>query len=111
MNEKSFIRISMTLSIVGIVVLFFILQSIEITQTDEITENIGNTVKVRGKVMELKDYEKVSYLTIARIVPTEVILFKEKNISLSVGLPVEIEVEITEDKNDIILIGQKITLN
>ena len=74
MNEKILIRISLVCSVIGIIALYFLSESIEIGEfeLDKISlETIGQTVKINGKVTNVVDTEKVMILTVENDIKTD----------------------------------------
>ena len=110
MHDKTLLKIAITFSIIGLIVLFFISDKIEV---DEITIDrldemeIGNTVKIKGYVENVNNLEKVAFLKIAqeKTETVSIILFKEENISLEPGDYVEVVGEVEEYEGEKEIIG------
>ena len=109
MHDKTLLKIAITFSIIGLIVLFFISDKIEVDEItiDKLDEmEIGKTVKIKGYVENVNNLEKVAFLKIAqeKTETVSIVLFKEENISLEQGDYVEVvgEVEEFEGKKEII---------
>ena len=109
MNDSVLLKIAISFSIIGLIILFFISDKIEIDEItiDKLDEmEIGKTVKIKGYVESVTNLEKVAFLRIAqeKTETVSIVLFKEENISLESGDYVEIigEVEDYEGEKEII---------
>lgn len=103
--EKRLLRIALIVSILGIVLLYIIMQTREIKTVTSIEDNIGEIIKIKGKVIRVENLDKVSYLTITIEKPIDVILFKDSKFEVPIGSNVMIKGEI-KDKDQ--LIGHQI---
>ena len=115
MKEKTLLKIALSCSIVGLVVLFFISDSISVDQVaiGKIEdEDIGKIVKITGMIIRVSNTEKVMFIEVGeeKVEKVDVVLFKDKDFDLSPGDYVEIVGEIEEYKGKKEVIANKITL-
>ncbi len=101
MKESTLLRIALSFSLIGLVALFILAQTMGLDETT--LENITHaeedtTVRIKGVVSGYMDYGKTARIEIARPETTEVFLFKSRNISLKKGDFVEITGEVSEYK-------------
>ncbi|MBW2977764.1 hypothetical protein KY331_02880 [Candidatus Woesearchaeota archaeon] len=109
MKDKTLLKIALTCSFIGIIILFFVSERIEIDDItiDKLDEiELGRTVKIKGYVEDVVNMEKIAFLKIAqeKTEVVSIVLFKEENISLEKGEYVEVvgEVEEYQGKSEII---------
>ncbi len=114
MREKTLFKIALISAILGIILLFILSQQEEKkTIVKSMEEASGQkSVKVQGQITKLTDKEKVAFMEILWEKPetVEVVLFKDKNLSLQQGDYVEIEGTIEEYKGKKEIIGSKVVL-
>ena len=70
MDEKTLLKIGLIITIVGVLILYFISGQIEIKEKtiSKITaENVGEDVKIRGVVKRITDLEKVMIIEISHV--------------------------------------------
>ena len=101
MKEKILFKLSFIFSLVGITILFFISENSNINPisiSDIEKEEIGNTVKIIGKIERTTNLDKIIFLEVGqeKIETISVILFKDSEILLSKGDSVEIIGEIDD---------------
>jgi len=109
MKDKTLLKTALTCSIIGLIILFFISERIEVDEItiDKLDEmEIGKTVKIKGYIEDVANMEKVAFLKVAqeKTEVVSIVLFKEENISLDTGDYVEVigEVEDYEGKKEIV---------
>ena len=110
MNDASLLKIAISCSIIGLIILFFISDRIEIDEItiDKLDEmEIGKTVKIKGYVEDVTNLEKVAFLKVAqeKTETVSIVLFKEENISLNKGDYVEVTGEIEDYEGEKEIIG------
>lgn len=116
MKEKTLLKIALTCSIIGIVFLFVIFNNIDVKHSDiskiQDEEDIGNIVKIYGKVIRASDTGKVLFLEIGqeKIERIDVVVFKEEDINISEGEHVEIIGEVEEYKGKKEIIANKVSI-
>jgi RecJ-like exonuclease len=94
MEEKTLLKIALVTSLVGLLILFLISDSLEIKETniEKITfENKDEYVKVRGTVNNIIDTEKVTIITIVQPHEIKIIIFKDENNTMPIDSGNEIE--------------------
>jgi len=98
MQEKLLLKIALITSLVGILIIFFISDNIEISQSniEKITlDNKDEMVKVKGRVSKVIDTEKVTILNILQPSEITVVLFKQEN-----------EASLIKENNEVEIIGK-----
>ena len=111
MQEKTLLKISLFVSLGGLLLLYYLSSGVNldaITGIEEVEEN--KEVLVRGKLGKVKELDKVAFLEIWRekIMKTPVVLFKDSNISLKPGDYVEITGTVEDYQGKKEIIGNKV---
>ncbi len=113
MEEKSLLRLALICSLLGIIALFFISESMEINEKniDEINkDNIGEDIKIKGIVSKSTDKGKILLLDIVQPETITVVLFKDTDFNISTGTKVEITGEIDEFNGQLEIIGNEVNI-
>lgn len=113
MNEKTLLKVALITSLAGLLSLYIISSNIEIKESniEKITlENKDEFVKLRGIVSNARDSEKVAILEISQPKKINVVLFKNKNNSISIneGNEVEIFGKVDEYNGKMEIIAEKV---
>ena len=113
MQESTLTKIAIITSLVGILMLFFVtdfvdLDSANIDQLDD--DAFGDTVKISGLVTKATNREKVIFLEVAQPDTIDVVLFKDHDVDIPNGSYVEVEGTLEEYNNEQEIIANKITL-
>lgn len=111
MEEKTLLKLSLIISLSGLVLLYFLSSGIDLEAVPGIEEVEENSeITVRGNLGKVTQLDTVAFLELwqEKIVKTTVVLFKDQNISLQAGDYVEISgtVEDYEGKKEVI--GNKV---
>ncbi len=113
MKEKLFLKISIVISLLGILLILFLAENTELPITkiaDLEKKNIDERVKIQGSIISIKETTKVILFTIKDETGTiPAILFKEGNLEIKKGQYLEIEGRITEYLGKKEVIVSKIT--
>ena len=101
MKEKTLFKIAAVCSLIGLVVLFFVSGHITIKEIDvgKINgEDVGQEVKVIGRIERVSDTDKVMFLQVGqeKVETISVVLFKEGKIGLKEGDYIELVGELDE---------------
>ena len=113
MEEKSLLRLALICSLVGIIVLFFISESMEIKEKNinEINkDNVGEDIKIKGIVSKSTDKGKIILLDIIQPETITIVLFKDSDFNISTGTKVEITGEIDEFNGQLEIIGNEVKI-
>ncbi len=109
MKEKSLLKIALICSLIGIFVLYLVSEKISIDEIkieDLENRDIGDNVKIVGRVEQISNLDKVAFLKIGQMKTEniDVILFKDRDIELRKGDYVEIigEIDDYEGKRQLI---------
>src|SRR3989344_4916888 len=98
MKETLLLKIALICSLVGLVALFFISQRIELKdyKPDFLNKNIGDDVKLNGKITKITDKGSVIFIELNQQVSVSVVIFTDKEINLNENDFVEINGKIQE---------------
>ena len=99
MEESRLLKIALSFSLFGLVVLFFLTNNpkIEESKPEELINLEEDTiVRLRGVITDIEDSGKVMNINIAQPQKIQVMLFKEANLSLQKGDFVEVKGELRE---------------
>ena len=114
MNEKLLLKISFITAIIGILILLFILQKIELSKVNlnNITKNdIDKKIKIKGELISITETPGLYILNVKDFSgEIAVIAFKEEKLDLKKGDILEIEGQITGYQDKIEIIAKKITI-
>ena len=113
MKEKTLLKIALSCSVLGLVMLFFVSDSITISNIDISKiedEEIGRIVKITGMVTRVTNLEKVMFIEVGqqKIEKVDVVLFKDHDFDLAVGEQIEIIGEIEEYKGEKEVIANRV---
>ena len=109
MKEKTLLRISIIGTLIGIFLLYIISENIKIDETSISKikeEQIGNDVKVEGRVKDVFNGEKISIITITK--PEEMKVVVMKNISVKEGDYIEVIGEVEEYNGELEVMGNRV---
>ena len=113
MQEKTLIKLSLIVTVLGLGFLFVYAQTLDLTFTPEL-ETISESEKVamKGTVKNLKVTDKAIFFDLEgeKIVHTDVILFADSSIYLRDGDHVELTGQVEEYKGEKEVIAEKIVL-
>jgi len=104
MEDKKLMRISFIILIVGLIILIFASESVEIPEYS--IDSKDKYVKTIGKVIKANQNEKIAWIDITIELPIKAILFKPHPMNITPGSRILIDGEIKDDT----LIAHKIEL-
>lgn len=109
MREKTLLKIALICALVGITLLYIVSERVKIDEStiDKINKGrVGESVKIKGVLGKVSSTDKVVFLEITQPQSLTVILFKDKNINITLdeGDNVEIigKIEEYEGKMEVI---------
>lgn len=108
MEEKTLMKLSTTVLLIGLIILTIILKLEELPisyRPDELQED--EYIKIKGSIKELKNYGNMTRMTIEHPKETQVTVFQPINITTDKDIEVLGRVNIYEGKRSII--AEKIT--
>ncbi len=111
-NEKLLLKISIFVSLTGIIILFFVLKNIqpyEIT-ANNIHEYVGKEVSMKGDIISSSNFEKVVMLKVKTDTIIDVLFFKKNKLEIPNG-SVTIVGELIEEDNKFKIISSSIKYN
>jgi hypothetical protein len=110
MKDDTLKRIAFACTIIGLVVLYLWQSRVEIPMANagEIGNYVGKTVRLKGTVADVSDYEKTVYLKVAQPSLVPVVVFKDHNFTIINGTYVEITGEVTKYKGKLQLVASQI---
>jgi DNA/RNA endonuclease YhcR with UshA esterase domain len=113
MKEKTLLKTALVVSLVGVLVLFFISKFVEVEERyigDITIEDLDKNVKVIGTVSKVIDTEKVMIMDVSQPQNLKVVVFKDKDISLKKGDYIEVLGKVEEYEGELEIIGDRIRL-
>lgn len=115
MDDNALLKFALVFSLVGIISLWFFSEIIELEEIPigKINlENIGEEIKIRGIVNNVKDFEKFLIIDVedkqGGVIP--VLIFKDGNLEIDRNSEVSISGEVKEYNGKIELIGEEVKL-
>src|SRR3989338_8548091 len=113
MDEKTLLKISIAVVIVGMIFLFLYAESIDLPVSSNLgTLPASEMVKVKGIVRSVKTFDKVAFVQLdaERMEKMDILLFQDKNLFLKEGDYVEVEGTVEEYQGKKEVIADKIVL-
>ena len=113
MQEKTLIRLSLIITVLGLSFLFVYGQSLDLeTAADLETSTTSEKVAMKGTVKNLKVTDKAVFFELEgeKIVSSDIILFPDSSIYLREGDHVELTGQVEEYKGKKELIAEKVVL-
>ena len=111
MRESLLLKIALATSLLGLVLLYFFAERIELDESSIAKldrTDIGNFVKGQGKVMKVYDNKEYMVLQIQQPETISVIFFKESNVSIDEQDTVEIIGKVSEFKGKQQIVADRI---
>lgn len=97
MNEKILLRIALGISILGLIILFLLLNIIEpdeVSFTELGQKQINEHVQIKGIITNIRDYNKTIFLDIVELQPITVVVFYDGKMKLENNSKVSIDGQI-----------------
>jgi aspartyl-tRNA synthetase len=97
MNEKILLRIALGISILGLIILFLLMNIIEPNETSlrELQQKeINEHVQIKGIITGIHDYNKTIFLDIVELQPITVVAFSDGKMKLENNSKVSIDGQI-----------------
>ena len=114
MQEKTLLKISFITALIGLLVLLFILDKIELSNfsISNLSENeIDKKVKIKAELLSIKETPGLYILEVKDFSgEITIIVFKDEKLDLQKGDILEIEGQVTSYKDKIEIIAKKITV-
>ena len=109
MQEKTLLKISLICSLIGLTTLFFISNNITIDESNLITKDeLDSTIKVKGKINKINNYEKNTVIEITRTEKLKIVLFGFAE--LKEGDDIEAIGKLKQYRNNFELIADEVKL-
>ena len=113
MKEKTLFKIAFICTVVGLWVLFFISENLEIEEIDVSkidSIDIGKEVRVIGRVERITDTEKVAFMVVGqeKIESVSVVLFKDGEIFIEQGDYVELIGKLDDYNGEVNIIANAV---
>lgn len=106
MEERTILKISLFATIIGIIALYFISVSSEVSEINEPSFELSKYVKVTGMVTKVSSTDKTTFIRITEPRTLDIVFFE--NISLKEGDMIEAMGNIEEYEGSYELIADKI---
>ena len=113
MEDNTLFMTALATSILGIILLFFITDEINLQEVGSINHiSIDQDITISGKVNRVTQTDKVAFLQIAneKVEQIDVVLFKPEYVMLKEGDYVEIEGSTDEYEGKSQIIGNQVTV-
>lgn len=113
MQEKTLVRLSLIITVLGLSFLFVYAQTLDLKLASEVeTTSTSEKVAMKGTVKNLKVTDKAVFFELEgeKVVHTDVILFPESSIYLREGDHIELTGQVEEYKGEKEVIAEKIVL-
>ena len=114
MKENLLLKIALISSVIGLIILFFISENIKVDTTtlDKLDQlDIDTTVKVKGVISAITEFDKIAIIKIMEPNTREVVIFKKSNLTeLQEGDLIEVEGTVQEYEGRFQLIGNEISV-
>jgi DNA/RNA endonuclease YhcR with UshA esterase domain len=113
MRDSTLFAVALSISLIGITVLFFISDELALEEVDHIDTLVPDQhVKITGRIISIRQNENVAFLTIAHenIEEIPIVLFKPRYLTLSEDQYVEIEGTVDEYEGKKQIIGNSVRL-
>ncbi|MBT3813904.1 hypothetical protein HOE37_05245 [Candidatus Woesearchaeota archaeon] len=111
MQEKTILKTSLIVVLVGLAFLFFYAEEIDLKAINNVDEsNSGESIKLTGTISKLTTSDKVAFIELEgqQTIKTDVILFSSENVYLQEGDYVEIYGTVEEYNSEKEIIASKI---
>ena len=83
MKEDLLLKIALLTSVIGLVLLLFVSENIEIGNYSQFTGEVGSDVKLDGYIQKISSREGVTFITVNYSSPVQIILFTKEDVSLN----------------------------
>jgi len=110
-KDKIIFKTALTFAIIGILILFVIVENttIDEKQINNITENdLEKTVRISGEITKIKQTKAATFLEVSQKNSIDIVIFEVKN--FSVGKKVEILGKVDKSDNNYQIIANKISV-
>ena len=111
MNEKTFLKIAIFTSLVGILILLFIVETTEIplSKISEITnDKLYQQIKIQGVISSIKSTASSTILTISDVTSSIKVSFFSQNVGLYKGDYIEVTGKVQEYQNNLEILASEI---
>jgi len=112
MKESTLLKIALIISLAGLALLYLVSDKLEPSESsvEKITQgNIGEVVKVSGRINSVRTTDVVTFLTIEKTGEIKVIVFEQLDY-LEEGMYIEVVGEIEEYEGEREVIGNAVRL-
>jgi DNA/RNA endonuclease YhcR with UshA esterase domain len=110
MKEKTLLKLSLAVSLIGLLVLFFISTRIDVSdyKPQELNSNVGDDVKLKGVVTKVSNLEEVMFIELNQQNPATLVVFKDKEIPISSGDEIEVFGQVQDYKGKEQIVVQRL---
>ena len=110
MKEATLLKIALICSLIGLIVLYFISERIEIMdyKPAELNKNIGDDVNLKGTITKISDKGNVVFVDVSQQNSVSVVLFTDNNVNLKNGDHIEVIGKVQEYNGKNEIIAQKV---
>jgi DNA/RNA endonuclease YhcR with UshA esterase domain len=111
MKEKTILKVSIIIILVGLIFLFLYAGNIDLKAMSNLDEALPeDEIKLKGTITRLSISDKVAFIELegSQVVKTDVVLFNDQDVYLQEGDYVEISGTVEEYNNEKEIIANKI---
>lgn len=110
MKENTLLKIALISSLIGLIALYFISDKLDIKHYSltKINSNVGDDVKLKGIVKNVRKSDKVTFIEVEQNVPSNIVVLGRENINITSGDFVEVIGEVQEYKGGEEIIANRI---
>ena len=114
MQERALLKVAVITALIGILILLFILEKVELSNFNiaNVTKNeVDKKVKIKAELLSIKETPGLYILDVKDFSgEITVIVFKDEKLDLKKGDILEIEGQVTSYKDQVEIIAKKITI-
>ena len=113
MKENTLLKIALICSLVGLVILYFISEKVEIRDYNptQLNKNVGDDVGIKGVITKISDKGNVVFVEVKQEYPVSIVIFsQDNNLNLKNGDNVEVVGKVQEYNGKNEIITQKIRI-
>lgn len=101
MDDNTLMKISLTIALVGLFILFFISENIPY-QSDLNTADVGGKISLKGKVTSITEYNNSQIIELLPYSKTKIVLFDKKDVRINDSIEVTGKVDEYKGRKEII---------
>ena len=98
MEEKTLLKISVILTIIGIISLFIFTNTLNLENIniEQLEHRIDKDITIKGEVVSYRDYGKTAVIKLSQPATVDIFLFKRENLTIENGEFITVKGEVKE---------------